>query len=389
MNPSEKFVAELCRKSFLPFWSFPNPIGKKGKELCDLFVVCENHIIIFSVKEISVSENKNESVQYDRWVKKAIYDSSEQIYGAERFLNSIDEVFSKDKITKIRLPEKKKRIVHRIAIAFGSKTSFPLPTGDFGKGFVHVFDEQSTFLILNELDTVTDFTNYLIAKESFIADKNILIPTEADFLAFYIQTGLEINYPANVIASQYHLWKSYAESKEYADWQKEIQVSYVWDRMIMKLHDFHVSHDITDQRRFELEEAVRYINLESRINRIELGSILENAIESKVSARMLRPLEGCNHTYVLIPLTDKNWEGKESELKLRCMVARVENPNTEKVIGISIGSNSEGENHFDICYLNIPDLDEQYVNHAKEIQDEFGYFKKPVVSNSKSFRSKK
>jgi len=386
MTPSERYVAELCDKSFLPFWSFPNPIGKKNKELCDVFVVCENHIIIISVKDISVSENKDESVQYERWVKKAIYSSSDQIYGAERFLESVNDVFSKDNKTKIRLPEKNKRIIHRIAIAFGSKDNFPLPTGDFGKGFVHVFDEKSTFTVLSELDTITDFTNYLVAKEGFIADKRILIPTESDFLAFYLQTGLEIDVPADTIASQEGLWESYVNSKEYAKWRKDIEISYVWDRMILRLYNYHVSPDITEERRFELEEAVRQINLEPRINRIELGSVLENAKERKVSARMLRPLEGCNHTYVLIPLTDKNWEGKESELKLRCIVARAENPNTEKIIGISIGSNSKGENHFDICYLYIPQLNEDFIKHSKEIQDEFGYFKKPIISHSEDFR---
>lgn len=386
MTPSERYVAELCDKSFLPFWSFPNPIGKKNKELCDVFVVCENHIIIISVKDISVSENKDESVQYERWVKKAIYSSSDQIYGAERFLESVNEVFSKDNKTNIRLPEKDKRIIHRIAIAFGSKDNFPLPTGDFGKGFVHVFDEKSTFTVLSELDTITDFTNYLVAKEEFIADKRILIPTESDFLAFYLQTGLEIDVPADTIASQEGLWESYINSKEYTEWRKDIEISYVWDRMILRLHNYHVSPDITEERRLELEESVRQINLEPRINRIELGRVLENAKERKVSARMLRPLEGCNHTYVLIPLTDKNWEGKESELKLRCIVARAENPNTEKIIGISIGSNSKGENHFDICYLYIPQLNEGFIKHSKEIQDEFGYFKKPIISHSKDFR---
>ena len=123
-------------------------------------------------------------------------------------------------------------------------------------------------------------------------------------------------------------------------------MSYVWDKMILRLHNYHVSPEITNERRLELEESVRQINLEPRINRIELGSVLENAKERKVSARMLRPLDGCNHTYVLIPLTDKNWDGKESELKLRCIVARVENPNTQKIIGIAIGSNSNGEKSF-------------------------------------------
>jgi hypothetical protein len=386
MTPSEKYVAELCGKSFLPFWSFSNPIGKKNKELCDVLVVCENNIIIISVKDISVSEHKDESVQYERWVKKAIYSSADQIYGAERYLESVDYVFSKDNKTKIKLPKKNGRIIHRIAIAFGRKENFPLPTGDFGKGFVHVFDEKSTFTVLYELDTITDFTNYLVAKEKFIANKCILIPTESDFLAFYLLTGLKIDVPADTIVTEEGLWEDYIRSEEYLEWRKEIKISYVWDRMILRLHDYHVLKETTEESRIQLEESVRQINLEPRINRIELGSVLDNAKEMKVSARMLKPLDGCIHTYVLIPLNDKNWDRKESELKLRCIVARVENPNTEKIIGISIGSNSNGESSFDICYLNIPELDEELIKHAKEIQDEFGYFKKPVVSQSKDFR---
>lgn len=386
MTPSEKYVANLCEKSFLPFWSFPNPLGKKKKELCDILIVCENHIIIISVKDISVSEHKDKSVQYERWVKKAIYESVDQIYGAEKFLKSVDDVILKDRETVIKLPQKESRIIHRIAIAFGSNDDFPLPTGEFGKGFVNVFDEKSTFVLINELDTITDFTNYLIAKENFISDKHILIPNESDFLAFYLNTNFEIDAPTNVVMSQDGLWESYVKSSDYLKWREDIKISYIWDRMILQLHNYHVSSEITDERRLELEESVRQINLESRINRIELGSILENAKERKVNARMLKPLEGNNHTYVFMPLTDKNWKGKESELKLRCVVARAENPNTEKIIGISIGSNKKGENQFDICYLNFPTIDEQFVKHAKSIQDEFGFFKNPTISNSKDFR---
>lgn len=386
MTPSEKYVSELCEKSFLPFWSFPNPIGKKGKELCDVFVVCGNTIIIISVKDISVSEHKDVTVQYERWVKKAIIDSTEQIYGAERFLKNVNEVYSKDKKSKIKLPKKDVRIIHRIAIAFGSKENFPLPTGDFGKGVVHVFDEKSTFTILKELDTITDFTNYLIAKEAFVANKRILIPTESDFLAFYIQTGFELNYPADTITSQNGLWEDYVQSSEYKRWRKEINVSYIWDFMITQLYNIHISDNTTDDQRNELEEAIRIINLESRINRIELGSILENAIQRKVNARMLKPLPNQNHSYVFMPLNDKNWEGKENELELRCIVARLENPEIEKVIGISIGSNSNGESVFDICSIFIPEMNDDFIKYATEVKNEFGYFKKPVISNSKKFK---
>lgn len=386
MTPSEKFVAELCKESFLPFWSFPSPLGKKEKELCDVFVVCENHIIIISVKDITVSNHPDENVQYERWTKKAINDSVEQIYGAERFLKTTDQVYSKDKSTVINLPKKENRIVHRIAIAFGSNPDFPIVTGDFGKGYVHVFDEKSTWIILNELDTITDFTNYLIAKEQFVADKRIQIPTEADFLAFYLQTGLNIQYPADLISSQTGIWEEYQNSNEYAKWREDIQVSFIWDRIITRMYDYHIANNNSNTRRDDIEESVRTINLEPRINRIELGSIFQDTIKKKLSARMLLPLEGSDHTYVFIPLTDKNWDEKESELQLRCIVARAKNPETKNVIGIAMGSNSDGETHYDICYLRIEQIDDSFIQKAKKIQDEFGYFNKPQYSRSKDFR---
>ena len=92
MTPSERYVDNLCKKSFLPFWSFPNPLGKKGKELCDVLVVCGHTIILISVKDIKVTNHKDRTVQYKRWVNKAVDDSIKQLYGAERFLKNVDEV---------------------------------------------------------------------------------------------------------------------------------------------------------------------------------------------------------------------------------------------------------------------------------------------------------
>ena len=156
--------------------------------------------------------------------------------------------------------------------------------------------------------------------------------------------------------------------------------------MIAQLHDYHISEETSDEFRNEYEEAIRVINLESRINRIELGGILDNAIQRKLSARMLRPLKGAKHCYVFMPLKPNNWEGKENELELRCMVARMENPTIEMVIGIGFGNNGDGHDVYDICSHYIPEMSEEFITHAKEVQDELGYFKKPTFSNSKSYR---
>ncbi len=386
MTPSEQYVTDLCQKSFLPFWNFPNPIGKKNKELCDVLVVCGNYILIISVKDIRVSSHIDKKVQYERWVKKAVEDSAKQIYGAERFLKTTNNLFTKNRKNKIPLPPNNDRVILRIAIAFGSKNTFPLPYGDFGQGFVHVLDEEATSILLSELDTITDFTKYLKDKEQFIKGKYFAMPKESDFLAFYIQTALDIDDKVDAIVSTDGLWEEYLLSEEYTRWRNLIPQSLIWDYMITQLHCYHISSETSDERRNDLEEAIRVINQESRINRIELGGILDNAIQRKSSARMLRPLKNAKHCYVFMPLTSKNWEGKEKELELRCVVARMENPSVKRVIGIGFGNNGDGQDVYDICSHYIPEMSEEFITHAKEVQDELGYFKKPTISHSKEYR---
>jgi hypothetical protein len=57
LTESERYLANLCEKSFLSLWSYPNVFrdqgrneGKgDGKELCDLLVVFDRDVIIFHV----------------------------------------------------------------------------------------------------------------------------------------------------------------------------------------------------------------------------------------------------------------------------------------------------------------------------------------------------
>ena len=385
MTPSEKYVANLCKNSFLPFWNFPNPLGKKDKELCDVLVVCGNIIILISVKDIQVSSHKDKSIQYSRWVKKAVDDSVQQLYGAERFLKNVDDVTLKNRTTKVALPDRNERTIYRIAIAFGSDYDFPLPMGMNNRGFVHIFDEKSTATIISELDTITDFTRYLTAKEKFLSSNHMLLPEETDFFALYIQTGLEFDYPVDSIAGAGGLWESYIKSEDYSDWRKRIIPSFIWDYMITQLHAYHIKDETNGQQIQDLENAIRIINQEDRIHRTELGLALDNAIKKKSIGRMLLPQPGAKHMYVFMPLTKKNWEGKEKELELRCIVARYLNPSVDTIIGLGIGSNGIDGSVYDICYHYIPEITDEFILNAKEIQQELGYFKNPTQTSNSDY----
>lgn len=88
VNNTEKDLSDLCDFAFLKLWSFPNPYKEPGKELCDILVIFDNNIIIFSVKDIKYNEEKG-MAGWKRWKRKAIDESIEQINGAEKWLQKI------------------------------------------------------------------------------------------------------------------------------------------------------------------------------------------------------------------------------------------------------------------------------------------------------------
>ena len=85
LTKTEQRLAALGYRTFLKLWSYPNPykMQTNGKELCDLLVVFDNHIIIFSDKDCSYGGSGNPQVDWSRWYKKAIQKSAGQLVGAK------------------------------------------------------------------------------------------------------------------------------------------------------------------------------------------------------------------------------------------------------------------------------------------------------------------
>src|SRR5687768_9109865 len=74
VNPSERFLSRLARGTFLTFWSFPNLYARDAgqtKEVCDLFVLFEDHLIVFSDKESGFSASGELDVSWKRWWRVA------------------------------------------------------------------------------------------------------------------------------------------------------------------------------------------------------------------------------------------------------------------------------------------------------------------------------
>jgi len=205
ITDSERYLKKLCDRTFLSLWSYPNVYRDQGnsakgdgKEICDLLVVFENHVIVFSDKDCAFPDSGDLTKDWSRWFRRAVVKSADQVWGAERWIRSHPDRLFVDRACEhkfpIDLPNPDKAMFHRIVVAHdssnrcrqtfgggsGSLMIAPSITGtahyeanpegiepftigdlDTDKGYVHVLDDTSLDIVLSTLDTITDFVEYL------------------------------------------------------------------------------------------------------------------------------------------------------------------------------------------------------------------------------------
>ena len=336
VTASERYLAKLTDKSFLNLWSYPNPFRDQkqaghgdGKELCDLLVVCGQHIIIFSEKTITWP-NRDLNISWSRWARRAIRDAAKQTKGAERWITQHPNRIFLDKNCTTRfpidLPSLDNRKIHRVVVARGAskacKEHFPDGSGSliikpsikadahwnskstkiepFAIGdiepsgsFVHVFDDVSLDIIMGELDTIRDFTDYLDKKATFIRSGRLSVAFgEENLLAYY---AIRLNDEGHhdfvhadedlLIEIKSTYYESFIKDHRYVEKKQADKISYIWDRLIEKFTTHMLDgtsitlegYDDFELRRNEL--GARYMALQPRFIRRSLGESFLSALE--------------------------------------------------------------------------------------------------------------
>ena len=384
VNNAEEFVYRVCRKSFLSMWSYANPQGKDpSKELCDILILFGDHVVIFSVKEIQPTESGDFNVDWGRWRRRAIEASAKQIYGAERWIRSTSHVVKKDGSRGLPFPSEEHLKVHRVTVALGSEGEFPINFGDFGKGFVHVFDEISFNIILGTLDTIEDFISYLTAKEVLCNSGTRIVfeGGEENLLAIYLHNGRQ--FPkADLLVVGEDLWNSFREKPEFIAKQREDQVSYIWDHLIEILSQDILSESLEFDKSLENSElAIRTMARENRFNRRLLGKSLEEFLhlagQRKVRSRFVASPSEVTYVFLAVP-HDADRKSRVAELGGRCFVARSINRGSSTVIGIATEQPGSGRGFsLDLYYLHKPTWTAADQEQAEFAQQEFGFFAQP------------
>src|SRR5437867_3400742 len=87
LTASERYLARLCRQSFLRLWSWPNLFRDQragpqaqGKEVCDLLVVFDRHVFLFSDKYCAFPATGNVQTDWSRWFRRAVWEGAKQIW---------------------------------------------------------------------------------------------------------------------------------------------------------------------------------------------------------------------------------------------------------------------------------------------------------------------
>lgn len=384
LTPSEQFVVKLCQNSFLKLWTHPNPIGKKGKELCDCLIVCGAHVIIISVKEIEYKDT-GDKIGYERWTKAAINKSAAQIYGAERWLENKD-IFIRNDNRSVELPPKESRIIHRVSVSLGGKGKIPITWGELGNGFVHVFDEVSIDVVFRLLDTITDFTEFLSETKKLTSTSSALILEGGgleDLACIFLKNGYE--YPWNASEKQIvvvqDIWSQYSKEDELLDYLEAMKESYRWDKLIEVfandlltdgMFEFP-SKNITESQHALIEMALQPRSIRAQLSKA-LFEIIASDTAEKVAARCAKAYNGV--AFVFMPRSSEDREARVQELALRCYVIRAKVLGVTKVVGIAtdkIGSSKIGYSS-DIVYIDLPEISEDFLSNASSIQLELGYF---------------
>ena len=437
ITESERYLKKLCDRTFLSLWSYPRVYRDQkgsskgdGKELCDLLVVFENHVIIFSDKDCAFPDSGDLAKDWSRWFRRAVVKSADQIRGAERWIKSHPDRLFVDPACErkfpIDLPAPDEAVFHRIVVAHDSahrcrqvfgggsgslmiSTSItgtahyeasprgiqPFTIGDLDpdKGYVHVLDDTTLDIVLSTLDTITDFVEYLTKKETFVRSGRLIgAAGEEDLLAFYLSDIDENEQHAFVVPPDID---ALFVSEGYSEWfarhpQRRAQleaneVSYVWDALIEQFSKHII--DGTQYVRSHVginsnERVIRLLARESRTRRRMLATGLLEVVGEVLPewgrrSRHFIPSRPGDPYYVFLLLWrpesvsyEDYREVRRKLLQAYCMVLKVLYPEAEDIVGIATEDRTAVTRSEDAVYLDARQWTDEDQSEALSLQED-------------------
>jgi len=434
---AERYLRSLCERTFLSLWSYPGIYRDQGggKEVCDLLVVFRNHIIIFSDKDCVFPDTGNLIKDWNRWYRRTIKNSAEQIWGAERWIKeNPDRLFLDPECQRsfpLELPDIAGAIFHRIVVAHSGTercrremkggsgsliivsniagdmhfagepyngTPFWIGQVDPSKGFIHVLDDTSLDIVMQTLDTVGDFVSYLEKKERFLNSGTSVFATgEEDLLAFYLKRLNKNSEHDFVVDGNYKgvcitegEWKNFQNHPQRLAQVAANEISYSWDALVEQFshHILEGTQYYSTSREFEDgEKILRFMAGENRMRRRMLMHLFYDLFRKTTpdkirSARIVQPDTIDDPYYVFLLLRkptdftyEKYREFRRNMLEVYCRATKVIYPEALDIVGIATEPGVDELRSEDALYLNARDWTQELQEEAVRIRDELSILK--------------
>jgi hypothetical protein len=444
ITPTEKYLNELCGRTFLSLWSYPGIFrdqkgkgSKEGKELCDMLVVFGEHVLIFSDKHCAFPSSGDLKLDWQRWYRKTIKKSADQAWGAEGWLKSYPKAIYLDReCTKpfpLNVPSPDKAKYHLIVVAHGSEerciaefggsgslmfssslgqmgkidelSSTPFFIGDLDKNrtFIHVLTESTLDILLQTLDTINDFVGYLDKKERFIRNMlSVVVPGEEELLAYYLvhtndknEHDFVVEAGINVFASEEGFWEEFQKSPQRLEQIKQNEISYAWDDLIERFshHALNATQYFTNHIKLsETEKGLRFMASEPRTRRrmIMKGviNIFTDTPDGTKHIKCLMPLSSGEPFYVFLCLPKPSYatyeqyrEVRGSLLEACLMVVKYKFPEAQDIVGIaSEPFRSNSNSSEDLLYLDAREWSDKFNDEAAKLQKDLNILQSPNFS---------
>lgn len=327
---AEDALKEIAHRSFLREWCYSNPRWPDGKEICDLLVAFDENLLLFQVKDVAFTGDD------ERYVREAIDKPVAQALGAERLLRLKGETPPIESATGFRdvIRMSAFRNVHNIVVTLG-ESEISLPSLQLiREKLVHVFDRDIN-LIMNELDTISDFTDFIRAKEKLaLRERPIhVVGNDIDFLADYLYYGRSFDHLSSTDHVIYDtgIFQEVTNKPEFKQRKLAEKQSYLWDHFV-------------DLGSTAIEEDYRRVSKEmSRLTRLErrmaVEAFLDAADVSATSANGFNRYyyeKGSSLAFVFaFAPKSVSREVRKEKLKVACFIARDRLSHVKKVLGIS------------------------------------------------------
>ena len=285
-------------------------------------------------------------------------------------------------------------------------SSEPFTVGDLdpSRTFVHVLTKYTLDILLQTLDTISDFVSYLERKENLIrSDTAVFVPGEEDLLAFYLihmnekgEHDFTFEKEFKGVFLEEGFWKDFCDSPERKEQLRQDKVGYIWDDLIEKFshHALNATQYYTDH--IELSNTEICLRFMAREQRLARRLIAKGFVDMYTSTsdgmrrnRYFKSFTDSGPFYVFLSLPqpdftsyDQYRKNRSNLLKACCMVVKYKFPEAHDIVGIAfqpvrpnVGSSE------DLLYLDARVWSDELNHEAECLHRDLGIFASGTTHN--------